>query len=111
MTAEERKILAPLARALRVGCPGTWSDLTHETQYGPEFLEFPYYPAAIEFESEARRAVARLDDSTKRALVPAWQSKPRHPYTFTHDAQILMQYAFVLLDLIVLRARPAGSRT
>jgi hypothetical protein len=110
MTAEERRILPPLARALRLGRPRTWSDLKYETQFGPEFVDFPYYPAAIEYESDAKQAIAGLDDSSKLALVAAWRSKPRHPNTFTDDKQILMQYAFVLLDLIVLRARQAATR-
>jgi hypothetical protein len=111
MTAEEQRILSRLARALRLNCSEAWSDLRHQTQHGPECAEFPYYPAAVEFQPAARDAIAGLCDSDKRVLLAEWRSMPRHPYTFTEDGRILIQYGLVLLDLIVRRARMAGRRT
>jgi hypothetical protein len=111
MTGEERRILSPLASSLRSDFPGMWSDLKYETQYGPEFGEFPYYPAAIEFQDAAQQAIAGLSDSDKIVLVEAWRSKPRYPYEFTQPERILQQYGVILVDLIVTRARQAGART
>lgn len=88
-----------------------WSDLKYETQHGPEFCEFPYYQSAIEFQAPAQLAVAGLSDSEKSALVEAWLSKPRYPYDFTQPERILRQYGIILVELIVTRARQAGSRT
>jgi hypothetical protein len=36
-----------------------WWSLKYETQNGPEFLEFPYYPTAVEFHP-AQQAVTDL---------------------------------------------------
>jgi len=47
VTEQERRILGPLARSIRTAYPGVWSDLKDQTQFGPEFSEFPYYPAAL----------------------------------------------------------------
>ena len=111
MTAEERRILSPLARTLRLDCPGAWSDLKYETQHGPESAEFPYYPAAVEFQRAAHDAIDGLNGLGKRALVAEWRSKPRHPSTFNDEDRILKQYGLVLLDLILVRARQASART
>ena len=70
-----------LATTLRLDDPELWSDLKYQTQYGPEFAEFPYYPAAIEFQETAQQAIAQLDLNDKTALVTAWRSRPRYPYT------------------------------
>lgn len=110
MTAEERRILSPLAHSLRLDYPGSWSDLKYQTQYGPEFAEFPYYPAATEFQKAAQQAISGLDLNDKAALATAWRSRPRL-YTFTEDERILKQYGVILVDLIVKRAKQAGSRT
>jgi hypothetical protein len=111
MTPEERRILSPLARQLRLGDPGNWSDLKYQTQNGPEFSEFPYYPAALEFQDSAQRAVAELAAAQKIILRTQWRSKSRYPYEFTNDERILVQYGVILVDLIVQRARQAGART
>ena len=111
MTPEERRILSPLARQLRLDYPEDWSSLKYETQYGPEFGEFPYYPAALEFQKPAERAIADLNTTEKSALLAQWRSKPRYPYDFTDDQRILRQYQIILVDLLVTRARQAGART
>ena len=111
MTAEERQILNPLARELRIDNEGLWSDLKYETQQGPEFVEFPYFPSAIEFQAPAQAAIDALDPAAKATLVAAWRSRPRYPYEFTDEARILKQYAVILVDLIVKRAKQAGART
>jgi hypothetical protein len=111
MTPEERRILYPLARQLRLDDPEGWSSLKYETQYGPEFSSFPYYPAAVEFHKPAQEAVAALSSDEKSILLAQWRSKPRYPYDFTDDQRILRQYEVILVDLLVTRARQAGART
>ena len=111
MTPEERRILSPLARQLRLGDPGNWSGLKYQTQNGPEFGEFPYFPAALEFQDSAQQAVAELATAEKTILLAQWRSKSRYPYEFTDDERILVQYGVILVDLIVQRARQAGART
>jgi len=110
MTPEERRVLYPLARNLRLEHEGTWSDLKYETQHGPQFVEFPYYPAALEFQRDAQGAIDRLGNDDKTVLLTQWRSKPRHPYDFNNDRRILQQYAIILVDLMVTRARRAGAR-
>src|ERR1022692_4122436 len=99
MTAEERRILSPLARRLRMKHSERWSDLKYETQCGPEFVEFPYFQAAIEFQEVAQQAIAGLNDSDRASLLAAWRSRPRYPYEFNEDERILKQYGVVLVDL------------
>lgn len=111
MTAEERRILSPLARQLRLDCPEWWWSLKYETQNGPEFSEFPYYPAAVEFQKPAQQAIANLDVAAKDALLFQWRSKSRYPFDFNDDQRILKQYEMILVDLLVKRARQAGART
>ena len=111
MTPEERRILSPLASCLRVEYPEDWASLKYETHYGPEVVEFPYYPAAVEFLQVAQEAVAELGDSDKGRLVAEWRSRPRDPYKFNDNERILKQYGIVLVNLIVNRAKRAGSRT
>lgn len=111
MTPEERRILSPLARRLRLDHPYNWSDLKYETQHGPESHEFPYYPSALEFQEPAHLAIAGLSDSDKSVLLAQWRSKSRYPYEFTDDERILKPYGIILVDQIVIRARQAGART
>jgi len=87
-----------------------WEDLKEETQRGPEFAEFPYFMAAVEFQGPAEGAISGLDDGAKIALIEAWKSKPRHPYEFTDSDRILKQYAVILIDLLVSRAKCSGAR-
>ena len=111
MIAEERKVLSPLARKLRVENANLWSALKYETQFGPNFGQFPYHPSAVEFQVIADAEIAALGDATKQALVAAWHSKPRYPFNFKDDERILKQYAMILVELIVTRACQAGART
>jgi hypothetical protein len=111
MTSEEQRILSPLARQLRLDYPEEWWSLKYETQNGPEFGEFPYYPTAVEFQKPAQLAIANLDIAKKSILLEQWRSKPRYPHDFTDDQQILRQYGVILVDLLVKRARQAGART
>ena len=111
MTPDERRILSPLARQLRLDYPEGWWSLKYETQNGPEFCEFPYYPAAVEFQKPAQRAIADLDVAEKSTLLAQWRSKPRYPYDFNDDQRILRQYEVILVDLLVKRASQAGART
>jgi hypothetical protein len=111
MTPEERRILSPLARQLRLDYPEDWWSLKYQTQNGPELCEFPNHPAALEFQKPAQRAIAELDGVQKSVLLAQWRSKPRYPYDFTDDQRILRQYEVILVDILVKRARQAGART
>ena len=112
MTPEERKILSPLARQLRLDYPEEWWSLKYRNQEnGPEFGEFPYYPAALELQKPAQRAITDLDGANKSILIAQWRSKPRYEYDFTDDERILRQYGVIVVDLLVKRARQAGART
>lgn len=110
MTREERRILGPLIPSLRIADPNGWWSLKYQTQFGPEFGDFPYYPAALEFERPAQQAIGALDAKEKTALVKSWQSRPRLLHPESDDA-ILQQYAVILLDALVQTARRAGART
>lgn len=110
MTKEESRILSSLARSLRLSNPMTWSELKQQTQIGPEFAEFPYFPAALELENAARRVITALVPEDKDALLEAWHSKLRY-LRLDQDEEILRQYAVVLVDLIVQRARHAAARS
>jgi hypothetical protein len=37
--------------------PEWWKELKYQTQYGPEYTDFPYFPAALEFDALARNAI------------------------------------------------------
>lgn len=111
VTKAEKRILSPLIQRLRLDAQELWSSLKYETHYGPEFVSFPYFHAAIEFRDMAHEAIAGLDASEKIILLSEWRSKSRHPYTFTDDARILQQYEIIVLDQLVKRARQAGRRT
>jgi hypothetical protein len=111
VTKEERRILSPLVQQLRLDDPAMWTDLKYQTQFGPEFADFPYYPAALEFQEPAQQLIDGLDTNEKSVLVAQWKSKSRYPYTFTDDPRILRQYAVIAVDQLVQRAKQAGSRT
>lgn len=112
MTGQERRILSPLASNLRREYSEVWWELKCQTQYGPEFPEFPYFPAALEFSGPAQEAIAGLNARKKTSLLEAWRSKPRYPCDFGDDDQrILKQYAVILVDLVVKRAKQAGCRS
>jgi hypothetical protein len=110
MTQQERQILGPLARRLREANPRAWSSLKHETQFGPEFSEFPYYPAALELQEPAQQMIGTLNPGEKALLLESWRSTRRLLH-LQRDEEILNQYAVVLVDLLVQRARQAGART
>jgi hypothetical protein len=111
MTQKEREILSPIVRRLWTDDPSTWSDLKYQTQYGPEFPNFPYYPAAVEFQDEAQRAIKNLTQADKNTLVAEWRAGFRHPYNFTDEDRILKQYGVIVIDQLVNRAKQAGART
>src|SRR5438552_1570160 len=77
MTRIERNILSPLIPRLRNSHPAAWSTLKEQTQFGPEFFDFPYYPAALEFEAMAIALVAGLEVAAKERLLAEWRRRPR----------------------------------
>lgn len=110
MTRDEIKILGPLLRKVRRRNPYVWNDLKYQTQFGPEFGEFPYFPCALDLELSARSAIRRLEQAQKQILVAQWRSKPRMIHLST-DEEILEQYGTMLLDYIVETAKMAGARS
>jgi len=110
MVRTERKILGSLLRRIRLTYPDVWYDLKYETQHGPEFSEFPYYPAALELQAGATAAIGSLDEAEKDVLVSVWKSRPRPVELRTRD-EILTRYGTILLGYAVSTARRAGART
>ena len=110
MTRQETSIIGPLLRQVRILSPEWWSELKYQTQYGPEFTDFPYYPAALEFKALARHAIIHLDDNKKEVLVQQWRSRHRM-IKLKSEQEILDQYATILLDYIVETAKWAASRS
>ena len=110
MTAIERQILDPLAQKLRMAHPGVWSTVKHQSQFGPEDSDFPYYPAALDFQDPAQQMISGLDLREKSLLLKSWRSRPRLLH-LEKDEEILRQYELVLLDLLLKRAKQAAART
>ena len=110
MTRDETRIIAPLLKQVRMAAPSWWDDLKYQTQYGPEFVEFPYFPAALQLRALAIDAVGRLNPSKKILLVAQWRSRPRL-LKLDSEEEIINQYGCVLLDYIVETARWAALRS
>jgi hypothetical protein len=110
MLRSERKILGSLLRRIRLTYLDVWHDLKYETQHGPEFSDFPHFPAALELQAGATAAIGSLDEAEKDVLVRAWRARPRLIELRTRD-EILNQYGTILLDYVVSTARGAGART
>lgn len=110
LSRTEWRILSPLATRVRSKQLGQWFSLTYQTQYGPEFDSFPYYPAAMEMEGSAREEVHSLSRTDKALLVEAWRAA-RRVISITPEEAILDRYGLVVLDIVIRRAKKAGSRT
>ena len=111
MTARsEKKILGSLLHEIRSLYPEVWHELKYQTQYGPEFSDFPYFPAALELESSAQTAIRGLTSQDKEVLVENWNSKPRLIELKSPD-EILDRYGTILLDYIISIAKSAGAKT
>lgn len=72
MTRAELTILGPVAARLRRLRPGAWHSIRYQTQFGPEFPRFPYYPAALGLETVAQHLVHSLETVQKSALYAEW---------------------------------------
>jgi len=64
--------------------PEWWKELKYQTQYGPEYTDFPYFPAALEFDALARNAIMHLDAlreyrTSSLLLYPAYSHLVRRP--------------------------------
>ena len=110
MTRGELAILGPIATRLREADRESWCSLKYQTQFGPIFQEFPYHPAAIDFEEPAQEAIHGLPKEKKADLVMFWRSQSRL-VTVTPEEAILDRYGVMLVDYVVQLARSAGSRT
>lgn len=110
LTSTEWRLLGPLATDLHARHPQLWSDLRFQTQYGPESHSWPYFPAALEFQSVARESVYALTRAQREALVLEWRSRTRL-ISLTPVEAILDRYGMIVLDILIRRARAAGRRT
>src|SRR5579872_4931434 len=110
VTRKELQIIGPCAQRLRWSFPGLWSDLKYQTQFGPEFGEYPYFPAAMNLQEAAQDLINGLDPDQKAALINFWRSIPRL-IQIDSEEDILRRYAAVLIDELVCRARRAGRRS
>ena len=110
MTRGELAILGPIATRLRKADRESWWSLKHQTQFGPQFPEFPYHPAAFDFEGPAQDAIHGLSRQARARLVGLWRSQSRL-VSVTPEEAILDRYAAVLVDYLVQLARSAGART
>jgi hypothetical protein len=110
LTRREREILREPIRNIVRANKYLWHDLKYETQYGPEFIHFTYYPSGVELWDIAKDEIAQLSDGAKIELLQQWHSSPR-VIRLTSDEEILDRYATVVLDEVVKRARTAGNRT
>jgi hypothetical protein len=50
MTRRELQLLRPAVSRLRALAPDLWNALKHETQFGPQSSDFPYFPSALELD-------------------------------------------------------------
>jgi len=87
-----------------------WKALKYQTEHGPESAHFPFYPAAVEFEEPARRVITSLSADQKGALIAEWNRQRIGTEPIIGD-EILSQYASLVLDEVVQRARSAAART
>lgn len=110
MTRTEFRILSPIARKLRKANLGLWQSLVYQIQFGAESIQFPYYPAALDFEPAAMEAVHDLPRDSKALLVKEWGSVHRLISRSTPEA-ILDRYGVMLMGLLISRAKAAGNRT
>lgn len=110
MTRTELRILSPIASELRLAHPHDWWSLKYQTQFGPEFDDWPHFVAALEFVRPAEEAVHGLPRSAKSLLVAEWRSKPRDRSVTPIEA-VLDGYASMIIEVLVKRAITAGERT
>jgi hypothetical protein len=110
VTTREREILSGPIRLAIDSDRGAWDLLKHQINNGPEAMDFPYYPAALDFAAAAKSAVQALSEKDKQDLIAEWKRLPRL-VDRSDDDSILAGYAVVVLDQIVERARAAAGRT
>lgn len=110
MTRSEWRILGPLATRLHNELPRIWRSLVYQTQFGPEFPSFPYFPAAIELERPAQELVHGIPPAQKATLLKEWVSQHRL-ISITPAEAILDRYSAAVVDVLISRAKTAGNRT
>jgi hypothetical protein len=110
ISRREQQILSPVVTRIRKANPELWESLKRQTQFGPEFTDFPYFLAALEMEPTAIAFVRELPGTDRESLVAEWRAHDRLIH-IEEDADIIRQYGLIALDVLVARARAAGNRT
>ena len=110
MNKRERALLARPIRIVIESDKDAWSSLKYQIEHGLEAMDFPYYPAALEFTDAARAVIRALTEEEKGDLIAEWRRVPRDAEPMS-DVEILSRYAAVILDEVVTRARMAAART
>src|SRR5438067_2306109 len=106
MSPAARRIVERLATLVRQGDVNAWHSLKYQTQFGPEFAEFPYYPAALELSKAAEDAIAACGPAEKTVLIA--DSLASSNARSDSEGTILNRYSAVILDALISRARSAG---
>jgi hypothetical protein len=107
MNRNERLLLRPAINAVARRNRNAWWELKRQIFDGGYQS---YYPAQGDFDAPAERAIAGLPTETKAALIAEWRGAmpARTPYT---DAEILVAYARVVVEVVVERACAAAYKT
>lgn len=107
MTKTEIGILGSSIKNLIKSNRKAWVNLKREIQ---DFGYQPYYSSQDSFKQTAIREVFSLTTEVKERLIKEWKKHYRLIELNT-DEQILNQYALIVVDRIVSRARASGTRT
>jgi hypothetical protein len=110
MTNRERALLSGPVRAVIAANRDAWDSLKDQVVHGPEAVDFPHYPAALDFVKAVKDAVQGLCAQDKQDLIAEWRSVPRLVDRSSDDS-ILAGYAVVVLDQIVEKAKTEATRT
>jgi len=107
MTNKELAILGNSIKKLIKSNRSAWIDLKKEIEdYGYQ----SYYCSQDYFKQAAIKEVFSLSKEAKEKLIKEWKRSYRLIKLNTDD-EILNQYALIVIDKIVSRARAAGART
>ena len=107
MTKAELNILRGCISEIIRSHRGAWEGLKREIfDYGYQI----WYPSQGDFKDPAIRAVSSLSNDAKEKLIKEWKRMPRLIERKTED-EILNQYALVVVERVVDRARAAQNRT
>lgn len=108
MNKEELRLLKSCVNNVVKSNKVAWDELKLQIHsYGYQ----PYYDAQSWFGDDAKREVLALSEGDKRMLISEWKKDTTRVIKLESDKEILNQYALVVVEKIVERARSAASRT